>query len=175
MNHMEEPAFALRREKSAIVKSHVQSGDCLILKADTSITPDEKLTLYIHLTMTGLPEDSQFIEKIDVSKEFSLDDLKDIILSLPQLSFAKDYVSHPCSFLTLNTAIRANKTQRKARQYVLWKNLQRVIEDSEATLNSKPCSYSCAASIRARISRHKHYGDSYLQEISVHEYLLSQD
>ena len=83
MNHMEEPAFALRREKSAIVKSHVQSGDCLILKADTSITPDEKLTLYIHLTMTGLPEDSQFIEKIDVSKEFSLDDLKDIILSLP--------------------------------------------------------------------------------------------
>jgi hypothetical protein len=58
MNHMEEPAFALRREKSAITKSHVNSGDCLILKGNSEISSEEKLTLHIHLTMTGLPEDS---------------------------------------------------------------------------------------------------------------------
>ena len=38
MNHMEEPAFALRREKSAITKSHVNSGDCLILKGNTEMS-----------------------------------------------------------------------------------------------------------------------------------------
>ena len=42
--------------------------------------------------MTGLPEDSQFLDNVDVSKEYTLDDLKDVILSIPKLDFAKNYV-----------------------------------------------------------------------------------
>jgi hypothetical protein len=43
--------------------------------------------------MTGQPEDSQFIEKIEVSREYTLRDLKDVILSMKQMEFAKDFVS----------------------------------------------------------------------------------
>jgi hypothetical protein len=42
--------------------------------------------------MTGQPEDSQFIEKIEVSREYTLRDLKDVILSMKQMEFAKDFV-----------------------------------------------------------------------------------
>lgn len=41
--------------------------------------------------MTGQPEDSQYIEKIEVSREYTLRDLKDVILSMKQLEFAKDF------------------------------------------------------------------------------------
>lgn len=54
----EEPAFPLRRDKQEITKCYVNSGDLLILKGENDLTPDEKLTLNIHMTMTGLPEDS---------------------------------------------------------------------------------------------------------------------
>ena len=53
INHLEEPAFALRREKSEITKSHVGSGDLLILKSDAEISAEDKLSLNIHMTMTG--------------------------------------------------------------------------------------------------------------------------
>ena len=46
------------------------------------MAPEDKLALNIHLTMTGQPEDSQYIEKIEVSREYTLRDLKDVILSM---------------------------------------------------------------------------------------------
>jgi hypothetical protein len=57
------------------------------------VSPEDKLALNISLTMTGQPEDSQFIEKIEVSREYTLRDLKDVILSMKQMEFAKDFVS----------------------------------------------------------------------------------
>jgi hypothetical protein len=71
----------------------VSSGDQLILQSNVDVAPEDKLTLNIHLTMTGQPEDSQYIEKIEVSREYTLRDLKDVILSMKQLEFAKDFVS----------------------------------------------------------------------------------
>lgn len=53
IDHLEEPAFPLRREKAEITKCHVCSGDLLILKSDTLLSADEKLTLNIHMTLTG--------------------------------------------------------------------------------------------------------------------------
>lgn len=53
VDHLEEPAFPLRREKSEITNCHVASGDLLILKSDAVLSAEEKLTLHIHLTMTG--------------------------------------------------------------------------------------------------------------------------
>jgi hypothetical protein len=35
------------------------------------------------MTRTGLPEDSQYIDKIDVSKEYTLRELKEVVLSMP--------------------------------------------------------------------------------------------
>jgi hypothetical protein len=64
----------------------------LVLKGDTDLMPEEKLCLNIHLTTSGLPDDSQMIDKIEVNREFTLKELKEIILSMPQFEFAKDYV-----------------------------------------------------------------------------------
>ena len=83
INHLEEPAFALRREKSEITKSHVGSGDLLILKSDAEISAEDKLSLNIHMTMTGQPEDSNFIDRLEVNREYTLADLKDVVLSMP--------------------------------------------------------------------------------------------
>lgn len=41
--------------------------------------------------MTGQPEDSTYIEKLEVNREYSVRDLKEIVLSMPQLEFAKNY------------------------------------------------------------------------------------
>jgi hypothetical protein len=41
--------------------------------------------------MSGQPEDSQYIDKIEVSREYTLRDLKDVILSMKQMEFAKDF------------------------------------------------------------------------------------
>ena len=60
----------------------MSSGDLLILQCNTDVSAEDKLPLNIHLTMTGQPEDSQFLEKIEVSREFTLRDLKDVILSM---------------------------------------------------------------------------------------------
>lgn len=58
INHLEEPAFALRREKQEITKCHVGSGDLLIMKSDSEVAAEDKLQLHIHMTMTGMPDDS---------------------------------------------------------------------------------------------------------------------
>lgn len=88
----EEPAFPIRRDKQEITKCYVNSGDLLILKGESDLTPDEKLSLNIHMTTTGLPEDSQYIDRIEISKEYTIRDLKDIVLSMPQFDFAKNLV-----------------------------------------------------------------------------------
>ena len=66
-----------------LTKCHVNSGDLLILKSDADLSPDEKLVLYIHMTMTGLPDDSQYADKIEVNREYTLRDLKEVVLSMP--------------------------------------------------------------------------------------------
>jgi hypothetical protein len=43
------------------------------------------------MTMSGQPDDSQYIDKIEVTKEYTLKDLKDIILSMNGFEFAKDF------------------------------------------------------------------------------------
>ena len=83
MDHLEEPAFPLRREKQEITKCYVVSGDVLIIKSDANISPEEKLTLLIHLTMTGQPDDSQYVDKMEVHREYTLRDFKDVVLSMP--------------------------------------------------------------------------------------------
>ena len=50
--------------------------------------------------MSGQPEDSQYIDKMEVSKQYTLRDLKDVILSMKQFEFAKDYVRYP-SFMII--------------------------------------------------------------------------
>jgi hypothetical protein len=90
VNYLEEPVFPLRRENQELVKCHVGSGDLLIIQGNAETNPEDKLTLNIHLTMTGQPEDSQFLDKIEVSREYTLRDLKDVILSMKAFEFAKD-------------------------------------------------------------------------------------
>ena len=62
------------------------------MQSNIDVAPEDKLTLNIHLTMTGQPEDSQYIDKIEVSREYTLRDLKDVILCMKQFEFAKDFV-----------------------------------------------------------------------------------
>jgi hypothetical protein len=92
VNYLEEAVFPLRRENSELQKCHVSSGDQLILQSNQETAPEDRLALHIHLTMTGQPEDSQYIDKIEVNREYTLRDLKDVILSMKQFEFAKDFV-----------------------------------------------------------------------------------
>jgi len=46
------------------------------------MSAEDKLTLNIHMTMTGQPEDSQYIDRLEVNREYTLSDLKDIVLSM---------------------------------------------------------------------------------------------
>lgn len=62
----------------------------LILKENSQITPEEKVILYVHLTQTGYPEDSQFMDKIEVTKDFIVGEVKEMILELTQMAHAKD-------------------------------------------------------------------------------------
>lgn len=41
------------------------------------MTIDEKMSLSISLTTSGVPEDCLFLQYVDVSKEFKLNDLKE--------------------------------------------------------------------------------------------------
>ncbi len=62
------------------------------MKSDSEVSAEDKLQLHIHMTMTGMPEDSQYIDKLEINREYMLSDLKDIVLSMPQFDFAKNYV-----------------------------------------------------------------------------------
>jgi hypothetical protein len=42
--------------------------------------PGEKLKIALHCTSTGLSEDSQYMKDIEVSKEITLSELKEIII-----------------------------------------------------------------------------------------------
>ena len=54
----------------------------LTLKNNKTVTVDEKMTLGINFTASGLPDDCTFLGNIDVSREFKLDDLKETILAM---------------------------------------------------------------------------------------------
>lgn len=54
------------------------------------ITPEEKVLLYVHLTQTGHPEDSVFLDKIEVTKDFTVREVKETILEMTQMTHAKD-------------------------------------------------------------------------------------
>ena len=82
----EEPAFALRRVNISFGQNNVRSGELLILKNSKELSAHEKFKMSIHLTATGLSDDSQFLEDIDVPREITLAELKDYILEIPSLA-----------------------------------------------------------------------------------------
>lgn len=81
----EEPIMPIRRVKLPLKKSNVNTGDLLVLKSEKDLSPDEKLKLSLHFTNTGLSEDSKYLEDIEICREFTLNDLKQIVMDLPSL------------------------------------------------------------------------------------------
>ena len=73
----EEPSFAVRRTGISFARNNVSSGDLLVLKSDKDLDPSEKFKLSVHQTASGLSEDSQYLEDIDVPKDMTLAELKD--------------------------------------------------------------------------------------------------
>lgn len=82
----EEPTNPLRRIKQPLKKSNVTTGDLLILKSEKDINPAEKLKLSLHFTFSGLSEDSKYLEDIEICKDYTLNDLKQIVMDLPSLT-----------------------------------------------------------------------------------------
>ncbi len=82
----DEPTNPLRRLKQPLKKSNVTTGELLILKSEKDISSAEKLKLSLHFTSSGLSEDSKYLEDIDICKDFTLNDLKQIIMDLPSLA-----------------------------------------------------------------------------------------
>mgnify|MGYP000923657717 CR=1 FL=1 len=54
----EEPTYAVRRIGSTFNNNNVSNGDLLILKSSKDLDASEKFKLSLHLTLTGLSEDS---------------------------------------------------------------------------------------------------------------------
>lgn len=98
--------------------------------------------------MTGQPEDSQYIDKIEVSREYTLRDLKDVILCMKQFEFAKDFVRIRFLKTISCLATGVNKSERKVAQHVLWPYHQRPNwrKDTEKLSHSK-LSSTCGAGI----------------------------
>lgn len=82
----EEPSYALRRVNVTFSKNNVSSGELLIMKSDKDLSPHEKFKMSVHLTTTGLSDDSQFLEDIEVPREITLAELKEIVLDLSSLA-----------------------------------------------------------------------------------------
>lgn len=78
----EEPSYALRRVKIPLIKCNVSSGELLILKSDKQLMPDDKVKLSIHRTKTGMSEDSKYMQDLEVSKELTLNELKEILMDM---------------------------------------------------------------------------------------------
>ena len=70
----------------AFSKQNVSSGELLILKSDQDLSPNEKFKMGIHMTATGLSTDSQYLEDIEVPRELTLAELKDMLLDLASLA-----------------------------------------------------------------------------------------
>ena len=75
----EIPTQALRRVKQTLVKCQISSGDLLALKSDQQLLQEEKLKLSLHLTKTGLSEDSTYLQDVEVSRDYTLNELKEIL------------------------------------------------------------------------------------------------
>lgn len=82
----DEPSFAVRRVGVTFNKNNVSSGDLLVLKSDKDLDASEKFKLSVHQTASGLSEDSQYLEDIDVPRELTLGELKDYLLDMPSLA-----------------------------------------------------------------------------------------
>jgi hypothetical protein len=64
----------------------VTTGELLILKSEKDISSTDKLKLSLHFTSTGLSEDSKYLEDIEICKDFTLNELKQIIMDLQTLA-----------------------------------------------------------------------------------------
>lgn len=82
----DEPIQPLRRVKLPLKKSNVSTGDLLVLKSEKDMSPNEVLKLSLHFTASGLSEDSKYLEDIEICREFTLNDLKQIVMDLPSLA-----------------------------------------------------------------------------------------
>lgn len=49
------------------------------MKSDKQLLQEEKLKLSLHQTKTGLSEDSTYLQDIEVSRDFTLNELKEIL------------------------------------------------------------------------------------------------
>ena len=79
---MEEPTNALLRLKQPFSKCKVSSGDLLCLLSNDKIPVDDLLKLSLHMTITGFSHDSQYIIDIEVSKDMTLNEFKELIMDM---------------------------------------------------------------------------------------------
>ena len=68
-----------------LVKCNVSNGDLLILKSEKYADASEKLKLSIHMTRTGLSQDSKYLEDIEVCRDYSFAEFKEMLLDLPSI------------------------------------------------------------------------------------------
>lgn len=154
---MDEPTFPLRRDAVELNKCHVSSGDELILQSNLETKPEDRLQVNIHMTLTGQPDDSQYIDKIEVSQQYTLRDLKDVILTMKQFEFAQAYVSS-LLFLYINIASGINQSEREIEKHVPRENYQGLIRriDTQAVKNQCKFLTSYLSTSRARIPSAKY-------------------
>jgi hypothetical protein len=83
LDAFDEPTYAMRRKQATLSASKVTTGDHLILKSEDNLLPDEKFKYSIHQTFSGLSSDSTFVSDIEVSRELTLVEFKDVLMDIP--------------------------------------------------------------------------------------------
>lgn len=73
----EEPSYAVRRLNITFAKNNVSNGELLVIQNQKELSAGEKFKLSIHMTTSGLSDDSHFLEDIEVPRDLTLAELKD--------------------------------------------------------------------------------------------------
>ena len=73
----------------------VFSGDLLVLRGNKDCDPSDVMKLSVHLTNTGLSDDSKYLQDVEVMKEMTLDDLKEQLMDLPALHPLTSHLQNP--------------------------------------------------------------------------------
>ena len=94
-DNFNEPSFPVRRMNVTFKSNKVFSGDLLVLRGNKDCDPSDVMKLSVHLTNTGLSDDSKYLQDVEVMKEMTLDDLKEQLMDLPALHPLTSHLQNP--------------------------------------------------------------------------------
>mmetsp|Transcript_13245 Transcript_13245/g.24821 ORF Transcript_13245/g.24821 Transcript_13245/m.24821 type:complete len:1121 (+) Transcript_13245:1588-4950(+) len=83
---LRDPAFILKNDNETLMKAMVKSGDFILVVPNTTVLAAEQVKIQLWKSETGLPDSSVFLQEVTVSHETTVNELKQILLTIPELN-----------------------------------------------------------------------------------------